>query len=108
MMYKSTCWVLMILLSSSVVNAFMPSSHPSLTKKPLHVSFPVPPEDEKASPGGVVGRPLGDGTKDINKKLVYMLKKTVFDIIFFEDTVERSFARFWALEVTTFDVLLNY
>ena len=61
------------------------------------MSFPIPPEDEKASPG-VVGRPLGDGTKDINKKLVHMLKKTVFDIIFFEDTVERSFARFWALE----------
>ena len=44
------------------------------------------------------GRPLDEETIDMNKKIVNGIKATIFDTFFAEKSVERSFARFWALE----------
>lgn len=46
----------------------------------------------------VFGRPLNDATKEMNKKMVYGVKTLIFDTFFGGDTVERAYARFWALE----------
>lgn len=80
-------------------NAFV--AHQSLAKAvmptttTLFVSQPLPPVDE-STPG--FGRPLDENTKKFNENFVIMIKKIVFDTFFAEQTVERSFARFWALE----------
>jgi ubiquinol oxidase len=84
--------ILLWILSSA--NAFTLSrtvQHRASTT--LFVSQPLP-EDAPHT----FGRPLDEGTKEFNKKLVYGIKTTIFDTFFAEQTIERSFARFWALE----------
>jgi ubiquinol oxidase len=86
--------LLWILSSSTFVDAFTLNrvvQHKTSTT--LFVSQPLP-EDE--SP--VFGRPLAEDTKEFNKKIVYGIKTAIFDNFFAEQSIERSFARFWALE----------
>lgn len=101
MMYKLTFLFLTYLSAARGFLSSQPLVAPlARVSTKVHVSFPLPPEGEgegEEAPEGF-GRPLSDDTKEINKKVVYMIKKVIFDNIFSEDSVERAFARFWALE----------
>jgi ubiquinol oxidase len=67
--------------------------------------FPALQEETKAeieeceiTPSTVFGRPVNDATKERNKVLIRTLKGLLFDTIFQGTSVERTFARFYALE----------
>ena len=97
-MWKS---VSLLLASALCANAFIAQPSPSRSliqesRSRLFVSQPLPPDD--STPASVFGRPLDDDLKETNKKIVLFIKKTIFDVLFHEQTVERSFQRFWALE----------
>jgi ubiquinol oxidase len=53
---------------------------------------------DEETPSTVFGRPLDDDTKERNKQLVNTLKSLLFDYLFSGDSIERSYARFYALE----------
>ena len=50
------------------------------------------------SPPPMWGQPLSQGTKDFNKNLIRHLKGMLFDQLFAGNTVQRAYARFYALE----------
>jgi len=50
------------------------------------------------SPATVFGRPLGRNTKSGNRQVVHAAKSWLFDVVFRGTAVERSYARFYALE----------
>ena len=91
--------VLVFLFFCSCANAFPLSSQVVQSSKDsmrtvMFVSHPLPDDGQDI----VFGRPLNDDTKECNKKLVYGVKAAIFDNFFAEQTMERAFARFWALE----------
>ena len=79
-------------------------SRSSLTR--LHVSEGLGPsinvDSEKAvastSPASVFGSPLSDATKNFNQMFIDTGKTVLFDTLFPGDTLDRAFARFYALE----------
>jgi ubiquinol oxidase len=50
------------------------------------------------TPSTKFGRPVDEETKRKNKELIIFTKKLVFDTLFGEQTIERAYARFYALE----------
>jgi hypothetical protein len=99
MMWKQ--FSVLLVSSLSVNDAFVarpPLSKPLTQNTKLFVGQSLPEQPDSGSPATVFGRPLSDETKKLNKQFVYMIKEMVFDTIFAEDTTERAFARFWALE----------
>jgi ubiquinol oxidase len=50
------------------------------------------------TPSSVFGKPLDDATKRRNRDFIHVIKGFLFDNFFDGKTVERSFARFYALE----------
>jgi hypothetical protein len=50
------------------------------------------------TPSSVFGKPLDDATKRHNREFIHVVKGFLFDFLFSGKTVERSFARFYALE----------
>jgi ubiquinol oxidase len=64
-----------------------------MTRTQIFVSQPIQNDDLP-----VFGRPIDEGTKEFNKKMVNGVKSVLFDTFFAEDTMERAFARFWTLE----------
>jgi ubiquinol oxidase len=56
------------------------------------------PETKPSSPSSVFGRPLDESTKQRNRQLVHQLKSVLFDQVYRGDTMDRAFARFYALE----------
>jgi hypothetical protein len=93
MMWKSVSLLLVAALSA---NAFVMKLPLASKESRLFVAHPSPEDDD--TPSSVFGHPVSDGQKKLNKQLVYLIKSTIFDTIFGEKTLERSFARFWALE----------
>lgn len=77
----------------TIHGAFVAPSRSSKPGTQIFVSQPFPDEEVH-----VFGRPLDEGTKELNKKLVNRVKSVIFDTFFAEDTMERAFARFWTLE----------
>lgn len=61
----------------------------------LYVSQPLPDADDIPRN---FGRPLDESTKEANKLIVSGIKSVIFDSFFAEDSMERSYARFWTLE----------
>lgn len=51
-----------------------------------------------SSPAAVLGKPLNDDEKKRNKQLIGMAKSVLFDVLLPGDTVDRAYARFYALE----------
>lgn len=91
---------LLLLVSILSVNAFVGRqsfSAPKTRRTQLFVSQPVSEPDE-GTPGTVFGRPLHENTKERNSQFVHTIKAAIFDTVFAEKTMERSYARFWALE----------
>jgi hypothetical protein len=98
-----------LLVSALAVTAFtspapFPASRcPTRAESQLFVSAPLPPhQQDEDTPATVFGRPLNDDVKKINKKAVYLIKQIIFDNLFADKSVERAYARFWALENSTF------
>lgn len=54
--------------------------------------------DLPSTPSSVFGSPLNQGTKNFNRKLIHGVKGFLFDTLFQGSTVERAYARFYALE----------
>lgn len=54
--------------------------------------------DNSHTPPPMWGQPLSQGTKEFNKNLIRNLKSALFDQLFAGNTVERAYARFYALE----------
>lgn len=50
------------------------------------------------SPAAVFGRPLDQPTRDRNKQFIHTLKSVLFDTLFAGATIDRAYARFYALE----------
>lgn len=86
-------WILVACADAFAV-ARVVQQHGSRTA--LFVSQPLP--EGEPSTTGTFGRSLDEETKERNKQIVYGIKSAIFDNFFAEQTVERSFARFWALE----------
>lgn len=54
--------------------------------------------DPPPTPSSVFGKPLDDDTKRRNREFIHFVKGILFDVFFRGKTVDRSFARFYALE----------
>lgn len=50
------------------------------------------------SPATVFGTPIGDDMKKANRELIRAAKSWLFDVVFAGESVERAYARFYALE----------
>lgn len=51
-----------------------------------------------SSPAVIFGKPLDEDEKKRNKELIGMAKSALFDVVLAGDTVDRAYARFYALE----------
>ena len=90
--------LLPICLLAKEASAFLSRPVCSHFGTPLHVSLSNPGERDDSNPSTAFGRPLSDEVKDFDIFAVGLIKNVVFDTLFYSKTIERSFARFYALE----------